>query len=307
MAQTSGINAPLSDQVQKIIVDGTKQGLVEIPPTHKKLFSDGTTTRKFERMQSIAPFGTAPRKGEGEEYSFDQIQPGYSKDITPLEYGFGFLWTETAEEDDDYGVLMQYAKWLGFSVNVMQEIQAAAVFNEGLAGTRLTADGIALFSTGHLIKRGGTAKNKLSVPVDLSVSGLAQLRADMRMNTKLESGQLVRPQDSFYLLHHPDNEAQAIRITKSERLPQTNDNDVNPVQSIMKVEPLCWEYLEDSDAYILIAKNPSSHGLKKLSRVKPRLNPVRIDPRTGNKIVSIRARVAFEPFDWRNVAASEGA
>jgi hypothetical protein len=100
-------------------------------------------------MQSIAPFGSVPRKGEGEEYSFDQIQPGYSKDITPLEYGLGFQWTETAMEDDDYDVLAQYSKWLGFSMRVLQETQAAAVFNNGFTATTgtLTADGLSLFNT----------------------------------------------------------------------------------------------------------------------------------------------------------------
>jgi hypothetical protein len=58
-------------------------------------------------MTSIAPFGSMPRKGEGEEYSFDIIQQAYTKDFTPLEYGFGFQWTETAQEDDDYDVLAQ--------------------------------------------------------------------------------------------------------------------------------------------------------------------------------------------------------
>ena len=90
-------------------------------------------------------------------------------------------------------------------------------------------------------------------------------------------------------------------------MPQTADNDVNPVQKIMKVEPLTWEYLDDADATFLIAKRASAHGLKKLSRVKPKLNPVQVDPKTGNRIVTIRARFANDAFDWRNVAASDGA
>lgn len=307
MAQTSGVFGALSDQVQKTIVDFAKQGLDENEPVHTKLFQDQSTTSKFKRYQSIAPFGTAPRKGEGEEYTFDQIQAGFTKDITPLEYGFGFQWTETAMEDDDFEVLAQYSKWLGFSVRIMQETQAADVLNSGLSGTVKTADAVALFSTAHLLKRGGTAKNKLSTAADLSVSCLAQLRSDMRTNTKLESGQLVRPADSFYLVHHPDNEALAIRICKSEGLPQSADNDVNPVQKIMKVEPLTWEYISDTDATFLIAKKASAHGLKMLSRTKPKLNPVMVDPKTGNRIVSIRVRQVWDAFDWRNVAATEGA
>lgn len=306
MAQTSGIFGALSDQVNKTIVDFSRQGLDELDPIHKKLFQDESTTHKFKRMQSIAPLGTAPRKGEGEEYTFDQIMAGYSKDITPLEYGFGFMWTETAMEDDDFDVLAQYAKWLGFSMRVAQETAAAAVFNNGFS-TQTTADGVALFSTAHLLKRGGTAKNRPTTDADLSVSLLATLRSDMRLNTKLESGQLVRPQSEFYLLHHPDNEALAIRICNSDKLPQSADNDTNPVQKIMKIDPLPWEYLSDSDATILVAKKSSSHGLKMLSRIKPKINPVRVDAKTGNPLVTCRFRQAWDSFDWRNLAASQGA
>lgn len=190
--QTSGIFNALSDQVVKTIVDFTKEGLDELELTHPKLFGQKSTTRKFERMQSIAPFGSMPQKGEGEEYSFDQIQPGYSKDITPVEYGFGFQWTETSMEDDDFEVLAQYSRWLGFSARVLQETQAAAVFNNGFSSQK-TADAVALFSTSHALKRGGTVKNRLSTDSDMSIGALAQMRSDMRTNTKLESGQLVRP------------------------------------------------------------------------------------------------------------------
>lgn len=306
MAQVSANFPQLSDQVKKTIVDFAKQGLDELDPIHKKLFGMASTTSRFKRYQSIAPFGTAPRKGEGEEYTFDQIMPGYSKDITPLEYGFGFNYTETADEDDEEDVLAQHSKWLGFSVRIMEETQGAAIFNNGFS-TQTTADGVALFSTAHTLKRGGTAQNRPSTDADLSVGLLATLRSDMRSNTKLESGQLVRPASEFYLVHHPDNESLAIRICASERLPQTDLNDVNPVQKIMKVEPLPWEYLTDADATFLVAKRSSAHGLKKLTRIAPRLNPPRQDPKTGNWLVTIRAREAFDTFDWRNVAGSQGA
>ena len=306
MAQTSGVFSALSDQVQKTIVDFSKQGLTELDPVHPKLFAVSSTTHKFERMQSIAPFGTAPRKGEGEEYSFDQIMPGYSKDITPLEYGFGFQYTETADEDDDFSVLAQKSKWLGFSVRIAEETQAAAVFTNGFS-TQLTADGVALFSTAHTLKRGGTAKNALSTPSDLSVGALDQMRSDMRSNTKLESGQLVRPQSAFYLVHHPDSEGLAIRICKSEHLQGTANNDVNHLKETMSLTPLPWEYQADADAFFLVAKKSSSHGLKAVTRKATTLNPPRQDPKTGNWIITVRFRKAWDSFDWRNVAGTAGA
>lgn len=304
--QNSGVFGALSDQVIKTIVDFTKEGLDELEPVHPKLFKQVSTTHKFIRKQSIAPFGAMPRKSEGEEYSFDQIQPGYSKDFTPLEYGFGFQWSETAMEDDDFEVLAQYSKWLGFSARVLQETQAALIFTNGFT-TQLTADGESLFDTGHLLKRGGTAKNRLSTDADLSVSMLDQIRADMRSNTKLESGQLVRPAKDLYLLHHPDNEGLAIRICKSAGLQGTANNDINHLKETMSLTPLAWEYLGDADATFLVAKKTSSHGLIQVNRVKPKLNAQQINPMNGNRIVTIRCRQVWDSFDWRNVAGTPGA
>lgn len=306
MSQTTGVFGALSDQVKKTIVDFVSQGLNELEPQHPKLFKQVDTTSKFIRKQSIAPFGAMPLKSEGAEYSFDQIQPGYSKDLTPLEYGFGFQWTETSQEDDEYDVLAQYSKWLGFSARVLQETQAALVFTNGFT-TQLTADGESLFDTGHLLKRGGTAKNRLSTDSDMSVTSIDTLRSDMRSNTKLESGQLVRPSRDFYLLHHPDNEGLAIRICNSDKLQGTANNDINHLQHTMNLTPLAWEYLGDADAFFLVAKKASAHGLLQVNRLKPKLSAKQTAWQTGNLVVTIRSRQVWDSFDWRNTAGTPGA
>lgn len=304
--QNSAVFAALSDQVAKTIVDFVGEGLQEPELVHPKLFKQKSTTKKFERIQSVAPFGDVPRKGEGEEYSFDQIQPGYSKDITPLEYGLGFQWTQTAMEDDDYEVLSQYSKWLGFSMRVVQEKQAVAIFNNGFS-TQTTADGIALFATNHALKRGGTVRNELETSADLSIGSLTQALSDMLTQTKLESGQLVKPQFDLYLVVHPDNEMLAHRLVMSAGLPQSDLNDVNAVKARRNLSVLPWNYISDSDAWFLVAKKSSTHGLVQINRVKPTLNPIGIDWKTGNRIVTLRSRQVWDSFDWRNLFGSPGA
>lgn len=308
--QTSGVFSALSDQVEKLIVDFARQGLNELDPVHEKILKTVSITSKFKRMQSIAPLGAVPAKAEGEEYSFDVIQPGYSKDFTPREYGLAFQVTQTAQEDDEYDVIGQKSKWLGFSMRVLQETNGAAVLNNGFTATTgtLTADGLSLFNTAHTLKRGGTAKNRPSVEADLSTGAIDQIRSDMRTNTKLESGQLVRCAREFYLVHHPDNEGLAYRICRSNGLQGTANNDVNHLNDgIVTLTPLPWEYLTDADAWFLIAKNSSQHGLVRIDRIKPTLSSNQTDPKTGNVIVSIRMRQVCDAFDWRNVAGTSGA
>lgn len=303
--QNSGVFGALSDQVLKLIYDHTKQGMQELQPVHPKLFKQKSTTKKFERIQSLAPFGPMPSKSEGAEYSFDQIQPGYSKDITPLEYGFGFQWTETAQEDDDYEVLASYSKWLGLSYNVLKETQSAAVFNNGFT-TQTTADGVALFSTAHTLKRGGTAQNRLDTDADLSVGSLQELLADMMTNTKLESGQMMRPAKKLYLWCHPVKLGLAYRVCKTMGLPGSDFNDKNPIEAYGSVTPLAWEYLTSENAWGVVAQNSSAHGLMQIDRVKGKVSAKMTAWQNGNLIVTIRARQAWDAFDWRNVAGTDG-
>lgn len=304
--QNSGVFAALSDQVKKTIVDFVSEGLNELEPMHPKLFKQLDTTSKFIRKQSIAPFGAMPTKSDGAEYSFDQIMPGYTKDFTPVEYGFGFQWSQTAQEDDEYDVLAQKSKWLGFSARVLQETQAALVYTNAFT-TQTTADGVALSSTSHTLKRGGTASNRAAVDSDLTPTSLATMRALMRTQTKLESGQLVRPAKDLYLVHHPSNEGLVVRLLKSEGLQGTANNDTNEFKQTMDCVGLTWEYLADEDAWFLQARKTSAHGLIQVNRLKPKLSAQQIAWQTGNMIVTIRCRQIWDSFDWRNFAGTPGA
>jgi hypothetical protein len=304
--QNSGVFSGLSDQIRKAIIDFTQKGLDELDPTHKKVFKKKTTTHKFERITTTAPFGDVPAKAEGADYSYDIIQPGYTKDITPREYGLGYLYTETAEEDDEYGVISSHSRWLGFSTRILQETLGATVLNNAFT-SQTSADGVALCSTSHTLKRGGTVKNRLSTDSDPSMAAFAQMRSDMRTNTKLESGQLVRPARKVYLIHHPDQEWLVHRLVKSKLLPESANNDTNPANDLMDIMPLAWEYLTDADAWFMLAQNSSTHGLIQVQRKAPTVNPPRQDAKSGNWIVSIRLRDTFDSWDWRNLAGTPGA
>ena len=126
-------------------------------------------------------------------------------------------------------------------------------------------------------------------------------------NTKIESGQLVRPAKDFYLLHHPDNEGLAIRIVNSTQLQGTANNDVNHLKTTMNLTPLAWEYLPDTDGFFLVAKKSSSHGLIQVNRLKPKLSNPTTAWQNGNLIITIRCRQVWDSFDWRNLAGTPGA
>ena len=130
--------------------------------------------------------------------------------MTPLEWGLQFAVTEAAEEDDAEDILAKKSKWLVFSMRQVQDKQAALVFDNGFT-TQTTADAVALFSTSHTLKRGGTAKNRPSSDADLSVTSLAQAFIDLDTDTKIESGQIVMPAKGFFCLLYTSDAADDTR------------------------------------------------------------------------------------------------
>src|SRR5574342_322268 len=209
--QVRGTFPALYDNVDKRVASLLGKEIKEIPTIYTQIFQRVPTSKKFERYVSSAPFLDVPEKPEGNPYAFDLIVQGHTKDVTPLEFGLGFGTTETAEEDDQYDELKKKAKYLVFSMRQVEEKRAAAVLANGFT-TQTTADGVALFSTTHSLKRGGTAKNRPSSDADISITALAQGFIDLNTDTKLESGQLGQPPMEYLLVVPAASEFIAHRV-----------------------------------------------------------------------------------------------
>lgn len=304
--QNRGQFSALYDNVDKTVTALLGKNVKEIVPIYKDIFKKQTSTKKFERTVTSAPFGDVPLKPEGTEYQFDIIQQAYTKDVTPLEWGMGFEVTETAEEDDQYDELKKKAKYLAFAMRQVEEKQAADVFNNGFT-TQLTADAVALFSTSHTLKRGGTAKNRPSTDADLSITSLGQAFIDLATDTKLESGQLGQPPTEYLLVVPAQSEFIAHRVVASTGLPGSADNDVNPVKARRKITIIVNPFLTDTDSWYLVPASSDRHELVYLERIPITMVPPDTDPRTGNRLFKLRARKVWDSIDWRNVYGTIGA
>lgn len=296
-------NVDLVDKMMTALLD---KNVREYKSIFAKLFKKQTSTKPFERTVTYAPYGDVPQKPEGEEYATDLIQQANTKDVTPLEWGLMAEISETAEEDDVEKILGQRSKFLVFSMHQVMEKQAADVFENGFT-TQTTADGVALFSTAHTLKRGGTAKNRPSSDADLSVTSLQQGFIDLDTDTKIESGQLVMPAKGFYLHVAPANRFNAITIVKSVKDPESGNNAVNPL-SDLDITVVVNPFLDtDTDAWYLVPKDKDANGLVYLERKAITQPPPMTDPRTGNRLYKLRARMVWDAIDWRNCYGSVGA
>lgn len=307
MAQTRGTWTELYDNVEKTIKTVIRDSLRELPPIWRQYYNVLDSDKKFERVHTITPFGDVPEKPEGEVYALDLLRPGWTKDFVHLEFGLGFEVTETALEDDQFDMLVRAAEWLAFSARYVEEKYAARPFNNGFTTAETAPDGRPLFDTAHVLRGGGTARNKLAVAADLSAKSLMDALIDLQTQTKLESGQLIAPVQDLILLVHPANEFIADRILNSQGMPGTADNDRNPIRARRNWTLIVNPLLSDEDAWFILPANKRMHGLTSYTRVPITSVPKAVDPFTGNMIFKIRFRRSWGAWMWQGLFGSEGA
>ncbi len=306
MAQVRGTNPDLYDNVDKTFFAIMKDRLKELPRIYPEIFSIKTSDRKFERIVTYVPFGDTQSKPEGEAYAMDTLRQGNTKDFTHTENGLGFEVTQTALEDDVENILNRAGEWLAFSARYVEEGRAAGPFNNGFS-TETTPDGVSLFSTTHALKGGGTAKNRPSTDADLSATSLTQAMIDLQTDQKDEAGHLSGVINNWTLYIPPALEFLADRLVNSVGLPGSADNDRNPIKARRTWDIVVNPRLTDSDAWFLVAGSKSQHGLTFYRRVPITMEPMVIDPRTGNRIFKCRHRFSVGAWTWVGTYGTQGA
>jgi hypothetical protein len=304
--QTRGTFDALNDNIDKSFSAIMKDRLKELPRIYTGYYNIKTSDRKFERIVTYVPFGDTLAKSEGAPYAMDTIRQGYTKDFTHTENGLGFEVTQTALEDDAENILNRAGEWLAFSARYVEEGRAANPLNNGFT-TETTPDGVSLFNTAHVLKNGGTAKNRPSTDADLSAQSLSQAMIDVQTDQKDEAGHLAAPINSWTLVIPPTLEFLADRLINSTGLPGSADNDRNPIKSLRSWKIVVNPRLTDTDAWFLVASQKSQHGLTFYRRVPITQEPMAMDARTGNRIFKVRHRFSVGAWTWVGTYGSAGA
>lgn len=307
MAQTRGTAAFLADNTEYrdvyVLLEGA---LKELKPIWKGYYNVESSDRKTEISQSYTELGDVPEKPEGGNYATDLIRPAFQKSVTHTEFGLGFEMTETAGEDDRFGVLKRNTKWLAFSSRYVEEKRAAAPLNNGFS-TETSADGVSAFSASHVLGNGDAARNILNPGQDLSWNSLTQAMIDMQTETKSDGGRYVTPITSWDIVVPPALEFTAARIINSTLLPGVADNDANVLKQRRSFNIVVNPHLTDADAWFLLSADKSRHGLMSYTRVPITMVKPMEDARTGNTIYKVRFRRSWFWRDWQGAFASAGA
>jgi len=240
----------------------------EYPIEYLDIFEKTVSTRAFEEEVGITGFGLAQIKTEGDGIAYDDQSQGFVNRYTHVTYGLGFIITREMYEDGiAVTVALRRASALAYSIRQTKEIVCANVLNRAFNSSYTmgtNSDGKELCATDHPNKSGGTWRNELTTPADLSEAALEQacidiaaLKTDRGLTIAIRPKKLVIP---------PALEFDAYRILKSIGRVDTANNDVNALRASGKIPEgvAVNHYLSDSDAWFL--KTDCPDGMKYMER-----------------------------------------
>lgn len=255
-AFTTGFGQLVAPGLRKVYFDN----LAGIPKEFRQLFNilgaspGGQAGRNYFDDLQVSSLGGFAEKPEGQNVEYDLPIEGNTVRYTPYSFGLGFRITEEMQEDDLYGVMVKMTNQLSLAAGYTLEVQAHRILNGGFAttgGTGLTAagfDALSLFSTAHVLLRGGTRANRMATDEDLSVTAVEHAM-DLAETWVNHSG-MPMPWKPSLIVVPPALKWIAKEITESELKPYTGNNEINPLGG----EGLRYfvdHYLTDSDSWYM--------------------------------------------------------
>jgi len=136
---------------------------------YDKIFTTTTSKKGYEIDVSLTGPGLATLKPEGHETAYDGEKQDFTTTYTHAVYSIGTIITMEAQINNLYRDLMDKSgKTLKRSLVHTDEQLAANVINNGYSSSYPLGDGVALFSTAHVLGKGGTFSNRFSVFTPLS-------------------------------------------------------------------------------------------------------------------------------------------
>jgi len=290
------------------------------PTQYTETFMIDDSQDAYEDELQIQGPDSIPAAGEGSVYERVEIENTRQKRYTHLIYKAEVRITKEALADLKYKQITDAVAKLAKAGNRTIERIAAGVFINGLNGSELAADGVAVFSASHVISNpfngaASTASNLAATQGALSVMNVRQMRAAMR-KTVDEHGS-ISPRMGQHLIVPPDLEDEGEAIMQSTLKPglygnsgataygAVNDkNTTGPkIKKVTVMDFLGENPTNATTAWILRDDEEAQN--KVYWRVRPEKELIFEEP-SGDHLFRLYMRLSAGVTDWRGLYASAG-
>ncbi len=223
-------------------------------PLYTKIFETKRSDKRFEKEQGVTGLGLAGVKDEGSAVPYEDPFQGFQKEYVNVTYALGTTVTREMYEDDQYNYINSMPAMLARSLRQTEETLAFDHFNRGFNSAFTGADGLELFSSVHPLVGGGTYRNELATPADLTQTSIEQALQDL-MDFVDDQNLKIRVMPKCLVVPTQVN-FRARKILESSYVTGSADNDNNPIPGLFK-DLVVSPYLTDTDAWFIITDVPN--------------------------------------------------
>ena len=263
-----------------------------------------TSKKAYEEDVLMSGLDAAQVKNEGRGVHYSEGRELWTQRYTHETIALAFAITEEAEMDNLYGSLgKRYGRALARSMQHTKEVKAANILNNGFDANFAIGDGKALFATDHPLEYGGTFRNELATPADLSEFSLEAALIDID-DFEDDKGIPVATQ-AIRLIHPTALSFTADRLINSTLRPGTADNDINALRHMGSLRDGCAVNHRLTDPRKWFIKTDCPDGMKHIQRMNIRRG-VEGDFETGNMRYKAWERYTQGTTDPRGAYGSAG-
>lgn len=276
------------------------QSYREHPSYTAKIFESRNSDKNAETSVQITGFGLARRKESGAEITMDSAKQGYSNRVAHTVWALGYRITEEMRDDNQYKqTTNRLTPMLAKSMRTTKEIVGHNILNDAFSGPTY-GDGVVLCSASHPTES-GLQSNIAATNADISDAALRAMYYQVRQarddkNIPVDLG-------IKNIIAHVTKELEIKEILKSDKLVNTNYNNINVWNNGMIKGVICSPYLTSSSAWFLQTDCPD--GLIAYKR-KALTVDVDADFLTKDVIVTARERYSHTCNDWRAIYGNAG-
>lgn len=238
--------------------------------------------------QIVGEYGNPPQ---------DDIQQIQRKVYTPQKRMLQFRMSDEAFINDQYNIVKGYGAMMAGVFQQAKEIAAAVYLNGATDSTIIsTPFSQPLASTAHPLQT-GTDSNTFVTQQTLGIIALE----DANNNLQLQQAHKNYPMPKygpFQLEVHPRNNMLSERLVHAGGLPQTNNNDTNPVSGQIK-KRLVNPYFANPEWWCLRSVDAEQQGRLCLTRFGFKLTAIVYDPDTDSWKVTAKESYLFDVVDYR--------
>lgn len=274
----------------------------EYPLYSSKIFEVRNSDKNAETSVQITGFGLARRKESGAEITMDNAKQGYSNRVAHTTWALGYRITEEARDDNQYKqTIGRLTPMLARSMRATKEIVGHNILNRAFDNNYVYGDGKALCSNAHPTEGAGLQSNIAAISAEIS---------DAAMRAMYYQARLARDEKNIpidfrmkNIIAHVTKELEIKEILKSDKLVNTNYNNINVWNDGLVKGVICTPYLTSSSAWFMQTDCPD--GLIMYKR-KGLVVDVDTDFNTKDVVVTARERYSHTVNDWRAIYGNAG-